>query len=405
MSSDASMTGADWLERGAASDAWAATRRDILENDPSNHSYPQYVERAAGAYLWDVEGNRYLDLIMGYGPVVLGHADPRVNAAVCEQLAKSTCVSPMWTTRQVELTELLVDVIPGAELAYLMRTGSDATSAAVRLARIYTGRTKVAKWGYNGWHDWTAPRQEGVPPSTLAETLQFGYNDLASLERLFAEHPGKIACVIMMPFELEEPRPGFLAEVRALAHRHGAVFVLDEMRSGFRMALGGAQEYFGVEADLATYSKAMANGYAISAVVGKRELLSCLGRTHMSSTFFANAPEMAAAIATISVLRESDVISRLWELGTAFQDGMREIVRTTGLPAEVAGYPIAPFLQFQGNDDAAVHRVREKFYAGTIGCGLLLHPNHQWFLSGAHTRDEIDWALDTFAASARIAVA
>lgn len=405
MSSDISMTVTDWLKRGAASDAWAATRRDILENDPSNDSYPQYVERASGAHLWDVEGNRYLDFIMGYGPVVLGHADSRVNTAVCEQLAKGACISPMWTTRQVELAELLVDVIPGAELAYLMRTGSDATSAAVRLARIYTGRTKVAKWGYNGWHDWTAPRQEGVPPSTLAETLRFEYNDIASLERLFAEHPGQIACVIMMPFELEEPRPGFLAEVKALAHRNGAVFILDEMRSGFRMALGGAQEYFGVQADIATYSKAMANGYAISAVVGKQELLKCLGRTHMSSTFFANAPEMAAAIATISVLRESDVIPRLWELGTAFQDGLREIVRTTGLPAEVTGYPIAPFLQFREADDAAASRAKETFYAGTIGRGLLLHPNHQWFLCGAHTRADIDWALEVCAEAARASAA
>jgi len=149
----------------------------------------------------------------------------------------------------------------------------------------------------------------------------------------------------------------------------------------------------------------MANGYAISAVVGKQELLKCLGRTHMSSTFFANAPEMAAAIATISVLRESDVIPRLWELGTAFQDGLREIVRTTGLPAEVTGYPIAPFLQFREADDTAASRAKEAFYAGTIGRGLLLHPNHQWFLCGAHTRADIDWALEVCAEAARASAA
>jgi len=394
---------ADWVKRGAASDAWAATKSGILENDLSNALYPQYVERASGAHLWDVDGNRYLDFVMGYGPVVLGHAHPEVDAAVCAQLAKGSCMSPMWSPRQVELAELLVEVIPGAELVYLMKTGSDATSASVRLARIHTGRSKVAKWGYNGWHDWTAPRQEGVPPSTLAETLRFHYNDLASLERLFAGHPNEIACVIMMPYELEEERPGFLVDVKALANRNGAVFIMDEMRSGFRMALGGAQEYFGVTADISTFSKAMSNGYPISAVVGKRELLTCLGRTHMSSTFFANAPEMAAAITTILLLRDSDVIPRLWELGTVLQDGLREIVRASQLPAEVVGYPVSPFLQFHSADDPAVLRVKYAFYAATIGGGVLLHPNHQWFLSGSHTRAEIDRALNVCGSAAKAA--
>lgn len=162
------------LERGVRTDAWAATRLSVLEVDSSNTGYPVYADHAEGAYIWDVDGNRYLDMIMGYGPVVLGHAEQRVNDAVVEQLSRGTCTSPMWSPRQVELAELMVDVIPGAEMAYLLRTGSDATSAAVRLSRLYTGRSKVVKWGYNGWHDWAVPRTDGVPPSVLAEFARHG---------------------------------------------------------------------------------------------------------------------------------------------------------------------------------------------------------------------------------------
>ena len=141
-----------WAQRGRRTDAWATTRDAILEVDAANSAYPQYIARGRGAYLWDVDGNRYIDFILGYGPVVLGHAHPDVDEAVTRQLALGTCLSPFWSPRQVELTELLTTVIPSAESVYLMRTGSDATTATVRLARIHTGRDKVVRWGYNGWH-------------------------------------------------------------------------------------------------------------------------------------------------------------------------------------------------------------------------------------------------------------
>jgi glutamate-1-semialdehyde aminotransferase len=376
-----------WSRRATKTDAWAASRAAILENDAANASYPQYVDRAEGAYVWDVDGKRYIDYILGYGPVVLGHAHPDVTSAVVDAFRRGICISPLWTPEQVELTELLAEVIPGAEQAYLMKTGSDATSAAVRLARIHTGRTKVVKWGYNGWHDWTAPRQAGVPAATRADTLTFAYNDIASLEAAFARHPDDVACVIMMPFELDAPKDGFLEQVRSLTHDNGALFILDEMRSGFRMALGGAQEFFGVQADLATFSKAMANGHPVSAVVGRADVLHGLSQTHMSSTFYANPAEMAASLATIAVVRDTDVIPHLWRLGEALQTGLSEIVDSTGLPAQVVGYPIAPFLRF--DDEAA----KLAFYSEATRAGVLLHPNHQWFLSRAHTDEDISTTL------------
>lgn len=381
------------LHRGARSDAWAATRSRIREVDEANSLYPQYFSKAKGAWLWDVDGNRYIDFILGYGPVVLGHADERVNAAVTKELEKGCCISPMWSVRQVELTELLLEVIPGAECAYLMRTGSDATAAAVRLARIYTGREKVLKWGYNGWHDWTAPRPAGVPEGTRANTLHFTYNDLASVHRAFEEHPRQIACVIMMPFELELPRSGFLNEVRELAHQHGALFILDEMRSGFRMAVGGAQEYFGLVADLSTFSKAMANGFPISAVVGRADILDGLGQTHMSSTYYANPAEMVAAITTISILRSTDSLVTIWMLSELFCEGMKALIKKHGAPAEMRGFAISPLLEFHDSDHGPAHQLKVRFYQETVRNGVLFHPNHQWYLSAAHTFEDIEGAL------------
>lgn len=384
----------EWAERGRRSDAWAATREAILEVDSANSGYPQYVDHARGAYLWDVDGNRYIDLIMGYGPVVLGHACPDITEAVVAQLAQGTCISPMWHPRQVELTELLTEVIPEAEQAYLLRTGSDATTAAIRLARIYTGRIKVVRWGYNGWHDWAAPRPDGIPPSTLADTLHFKFNDPASLEAVFAEHPDQIACVIMMSYEYDVPAVGFFDQVKDIAHRNGALFILDEMRSGFRIALGGAQEYFDIRPDMSTFSKAMSNGYPISAVVGRRDVLAGLGRTHMSSTFYANPAEMAAAIATIGILRDTDALARIKTLGEQFRGALDKLVAASGLPAQVVGLSVSPFLLFRNpSDDPRAARLKTIFFRETLRRGVMFHPNHQWFLSAAHTKEDVEQTI------------
>lgn len=384
-----------WAERAQRCDAWIATRADVLEQDRFiEDAYPLYAARGDGAYVWDVDGNRYVDYILGYGTVILGHADPRVTGAVIADLASGTNLSPLWRPAQAELTESLVSMIPGAEMAFLMRTGSDATSAALRLARIFTGRDKVLRWGYNGWHDWACPRDAGVTDAVRADTLAFRYNDVGSVRSAFERNPGQIACVLMMPFELEAPEDGFLHEVRALAHEHGALFVLDEMRSGFRVALGGAQEYFGVTADLATYSKAMSNGFCVSAVVGRADVLRGLGRTHMASTFYANSGEMSAALATLEVLRSTDAIEQVWERGRQLQSGLRALVEEHGTAASVVGFPPCPFLVFTAASDGARRRDQATFFGETTRRGVLFHPNHHWFVSSSHTEDDVARTLD-----------
>lgn len=384
-----------WIRRGETCEAWSATLSQIRKDDQFiEGAYPTYASHARGAYLWDVDGHRYIDYILGYGTVILGHADPRVLEPVVRQLEKGVCLSPLWSPLQVELAELLSSVIPGAEMAYLMRTGSDATSGAVRLARIYTGRTKVLRWGYNGWHDWSASRSNGVPASTQAETLTFEYNDLASVRSAFQSNPNQIACVIMMPFELEPPLPRFLQDIRDVARENGALFILDEMRSGFRMDLGGAQQYFDVQPDLSTFSKAMSNGYPISAIVGRKDLLRCLGQTHMASTFYTNSAEMAAAKATISILQNPDVLAHVWEMGKMLTDGLHSLIAESGVMAEVVGFPPCPFLRFTVADDNQREALKTAFFAETIKQGILFHPNHHWFVSAAHSKTDIEQTLE-----------
>ncbi len=294
---------------------------------------------------------------------------------------------------QVELAELLVEVVPGAERVLLLKTGSDATSAAVRVSRAYTGRERVVRWGYAGWHDWSALRPAGVPQGVREQVETFTYNDIASLERVFAAHGEEIACCVMMPFELELPHAGFLREVAELVRAHGALLVFDEMRTGFRLALGGAQERFGVVADLATYGKAMANGYPISALVGRQEVMAMVGDVHISSTFYANAAEMAAALATIGELRRGEALPRIERLGRTMMEGLEEIAPGAAIEASVLGVPQMPFLRFSHPDERLLERVVDAFYTETTRRGILLHPNHHWYVSAAMDERDIGEAL------------
>lgn len=382
----------EWLRRALLADARAISRGDILvdQDDPGRSTiYPRYASRMKGAYLWDVGNARYVDYMLGYGPVILGHADDRVDDVAIGQIRSGNCLAPLWSPQQVVLTELLREILPGADSVYLLKTGSDANSAAVRLARIHTGRPMVVRWGYNGWHDWACSEPAGIPVQVGKLTIRMPHSDPDSLRQIFADHAGQIACVLTVPFGDEVTTAGHLNELRAITQENGALFILDEMRSGFRMAVGGAQEFFSVRADLCAYSKAMANGYPISAVAGRGDVMAGLSRTRISSTFFAGPVEMAAATATIAILRSTDALRRIWAAGAALQAGLTRIVAETGVHAQVTGYPPMPFLRFTDPDPAACARIRTRFHREAIRAGILLHPNHQWFVSAAHTDEDI----------------
>ena len=364
--------------------------------------YPVYATRARGARCWDVDGNEYIDWMCGYGAILLGYQWAEVDQAVVAQMSEGfgTLLS---NPRQNELAERLIGLIPCAETVRLLKTGTDATTAAVRTARIFTGRDKIVRFGYHGWADWSLANFEGfdagVPQAVRELTLSLQYNDLESVRRLFADNPAEIAGVIMMPFETEAPAPGFLEGVRDLCHENGAVFILDEIRSGFRMAPGGAQEYLGVTPDLATFSKAMGNGYAISALVGRREIMGDGTRGLFSATFFTNPLEMAAALAVLDILEREPVIEHLWRLGGLLQDGLRELAARSGLPLEVTGYPPMPFLQFRLEEAERNQLATQEFFAQACARGVYLHPGHHWFVSYAHTEADVHATLEACAAA------
>jgi len=337
---------------------------------------PAFVARARGSHVWDVDGHEYIDYPMALGAVTLGHAYPAVNEAVARQLAEGVSFSVSHPL-EVELAEALTEIVAGADMVRFGKNGSDATSGAVRAARALTGRDVVACCGYHGWQDWyigTTTRAHGIPKAVRELTVPFAYNDLASLERVFAEHPGRVAAVIMEPVGVVAPAAGFLEDVRTLAHREGALLIFDEIVTGFRLALGGAQELLGVVPDLACFGKGMGNGFPIAAVVGRRDLMEVFDSVFFSFTFGGEAVSLAAALATVREMCDKPVIPYLWRQGERLRDGFNALARAAGLGghAECVGYPprtVIAFADPSGGDPAVLKTL---FLQEAIKRGVLL---------------------------------
>ena len=319
---------------------------------------PVFLERGAGARVWDVDGNEYVDLIQGLLPNILGYAHSEVDRAVYEQASRGHSFS-LAHPLEVELAERLVRLIPCAEMVRFGKNGSDATAGAVRAARAFTKRERVAVCGYHGWQDWyigTTSRTAGVPAAVREMVHSFPYNDLAALDRLLSTYPGEFATVIMEPFNFYWPADGYLEGVRDLAHAHGAVLVFDEICTGFHLGLGGAQKRFGVLPDLATFGKAMGNGYPISAIAGRRDLMQVFDEIFVSFTFAGDAAAMAAALKVLDILEHTDALARMEAAGQLLVDGVRSFASLAGLAERVQthGHPnwsLLRFLDTDGKDD------------------------------------------------------
>lgn len=306
---------------------------------------PMYIDHGVGARLYDVDGNEYLDFICCLGPITLGYNYPAVNEAVIEQLNKGIIFSTQAPV-ECELAEKLVEVVPCAEMVKFVKNGSDATTAAIRLARAYTGRERVAMCGYHGMHDWSigaSANNKGVPKAVCELTKTYKYNDLASLENLLNEHPGEYAAVILEPIQSNGPTKEYLQAVVDTAHKHGALAIFDEVVSGFRYAIGGASEYYGVTPDLASYGKGCANGMPLSFVAGKKDIISLIEQgVFVSMTFGGDAISLAGALATVKEMQEKDVIGHAWKLGTIMLEGLKERVEKYGIGAAVSVSGLAP---------------------------------------------------------------
>ena len=390
--------------RGLIPGGVTVARRPTSFSDRAD--WPIYTKRVAGCHLWDIDGNRYIDYLCAFGPIVLGYRNRAVNRAAIRAIRRGFIANLSFTI-QNRLAERLIELLPSAERVLFTKTGSDACTLAVRLARGYTGRDRVVRWGYHGWHDWCLGRKgegevlgqrkgayldaAGVPAQVSELTDTFVYGDLGSLERTLERHRGEVACIILQPFEFELPPEGFLQGVRALADRHGAVLVYDEIRTWPRVHLGGAQQYLGVTPDLTAISKALANGYPISALVGKAEIMET--DVFYSSTYLVSTFEMAAALETLRQLQGGG-LERIWEVGRRFTGQLTALVAGSGVEARVTGIPPQPFLLFDSGDAELDLERKRVFYRSALDYGVFLHPNTHWFISTAHTPQVVDQTIE-----------
>lgn len=365
---------------------------------------PVFLVRGQGSHVWDVDGNEYIDYPMALGPIILGHNYPAVTEAVIHQMRDGTTFS-LPHPLEVEVAEMLTEVIPCAEMVRFGKNGSDATSGAVRVARAYTGRDIIVCCGYHGWQDWyigTTTRNKGVPKAVQGLTIPFEYNNIESLERIFAEHPGQVAAVIMEPVGVIEPRDGFLQQVRELTQREGALLIFDEVVTGFRLALGGAQEYFGVTPDLACFGKAMANGYPIAAIVGRRDIMEQFDEVFFSFTFGGETLSLAAAKATITEMREKNVIAHLWEQGQKLKDGYKVLAREFGVDryTECIGLPPRTVITFKDETGAESLVLKSLFQQECLKRGVLFSGGQNVCYS--HSDADIDYTLRVYRAAMEI---
>jgi glutamate-1-semialdehyde aminotransferase len=362
---------------------------------------PSFAARGRGARFWDVDGNEYLDYLLGYGPIVLGHCDPQVNEAVRRQMEEGTVFS-IEHPLEIELAETLIQIIPCAEMVMYFVGGSSATMGAIRCARAHTGREKIIRCGYHGWLDWCVPDNPGVPKFNREVSLAVPYNDLPALRKLLETMPGQVAGVLVESVQDNGPSPDYFAGVRRLCDEHGVVFILDEIKTGLRFGLEGAGPRFGAQPDLATFGKAMCNGYPGAVVVGKRSILERRTDTHMAATFHGDLLSVVAALTTIRVLKEQDGIGHFWRLGRRLMDGLNRVAREQELPIKFVGFAPMPVLKPTDETDPVPcpkelrDEVLKQFCAGLQRRGVFATP-HPWFLSLAHTEQDIDKTIDVAA--------
>jgi len=353
-----------------------------------------YMARGKGAHCWDVDGNEYIDYIGAYGPFLLGYAHEAVDAAARAQLECGNLLS-LNHPLHVAFAERLVRRFASAQMAAFFKTGSEATTAALRIARAFTGRHAVVRCGYHGWHDWCLPLERFVPRGLGEQVIELDVSSPASLQNVFRDSDTAIAAVIVAPEMILPTRASVFHELLAITRAHGAVFILDEIKTGLRIKPGLFQEHVGIDPDLTTLSKALGNGWPIAAVMGKREVMQAAEGLHLSATYHGETAAMAAAMATLDFVEQHPVAERVWALGEQLIAGLNESAARHGIQARAFGEPLPPmpFLKFEGLDEKRTERVKARFYREVLAGGVLLHPRHLWFVSYSHTANDIERTL------------
>jgi len=412
---------------------WQRSARVIPLGVNSNFRYwgddqTPFVSKAQGAYLWDVDDNRFIDYRLAFGPIILGHAYPEVNAAVHAAIDKGTLFAMTGET-EIRVAEKMVAMCPGLELVRLANSGTEATMHALRVARAYTGRNKVIKFEgqYHGFHDYllfstyTDPStygnrhspiavqsSSGIPSALRDLVISLPFNDFEVLEETLRHTWFDVAAIIVEPLLGNcagiEPRPGWLELIRTKCTEYGIVLILDEVKTGFRLARGGAQEFYGIQADLATYAKSMGNGYPVAAFGGKREIMEVVGRgVAQGGTYCGNAAGIAAADATLGLLQEEPILECIAARGRRLQAGLKETFERAGIPVNIHGHP-AMFGFSVGidmpTDQRAWVKSERDYYLRLMEAaferGIMpdYDPREPWFLCYSHSEADIDQTLD-----------
>jgi glutamate-1-semialdehyde 2,1-aminomutase len=360
--------------------------------------YPQFYARAERAHVWDVDGNEYVDFMCSFGPVLLGHRHPKVEAAVAAQLAAGDTMSGPGAV-MVEAAELLTGRVAHADWAMFAKNGTDATTICMMIARAATGRAKVlaAAGAYHGAAPWFTPRPGGVTPEDRANLRYYRFNDIASVEQAVADAGQDVAAVIVSPFrhdagfDQELVDAGFARQLRALCDRIGAALIMDEVRAGFRLNDGGSWELIGVAPDLSAWSKAIGNGYPLAAVLGAGRFADAASQIFVTGSFWYQAVPMAAAVATITAVREEGAVPAMVAAGTALRAGLAQAAADAGVAISQTGPVQMPNLSFPGDADYARAAA---FGAAAVDHGVIFHPRHNWFISAAHTAADVDRAVE-----------
>ena len=341
---------------------------------------PLFIRNAAGAFIWDLDGNQYVDLVNSLASITLGYGDSRIEKAVNKQLKSGTIFS-LPGVLEAEVAELLVEMVPSAEMVRFGKNGSDATSAAIRISRAYTGRKHIAVCGYHGWQDWyigSTTRDKGVPQEVSALTHKFVYNEIASLKEVLAKHPNQFAAVIMEPMNNTWPGEGFLEEVQKVTHEAGALLVFDETITGFRFANGGAQSLFGVTPDLSTFGKGMANGFPLSAIVGKREFMLEMEKIFFSGTFGGELLSLAAAKEVLMRYKNDNICEQLSHTGNVIIKEVNQIIieNNLGKVLNFTGHPSWKFLNWNSTSIFDSAQIRTFFMQEMFVNGVLVLGTH-----------------------------
>ena len=339
--------------------------------------FPHFATAARGFRIVDSTGQSFIDLVNGWGPVVLGYRNPEVEKAIVEQLAAGPTLSLM-NPVEIEVAELITDMMPCAEMVAFGKNGSDAVAAAIRIARAVTQRDLILQFGFHGFHDWFVCQHEtvqGIPASTRNDVRSFEYNDLNGLKKLFNENRDRVAAVIMEPVNMWDPEPGYLNSVREMTHANGALLIFDEIVTAFRLARGGAEEAFGVRPDLACLGKGIGNGMPLSAVVGKREYLQRLKRCGFGMTYRGETLSLAAAKATLQIIRDQPVTDHLRYIGNQIKKGFHEICAEIGIKCSLTGPGCRMTFMFHEQAGVPIETARALFLQKCLSNGVITNGN------------------------------